>query len=779
MSAALNPLRHRTLNLLTAGLGALAFCAAEQAGWLALITLACLIASHALSSPTSHVRVPRLALNIAVATIVALTGYEIVSARQEVISSVSEFLVLILCVKLFDRQRVRDEAQLLGLGVFVAIGAVLTNNSLPTGVLLLSFTICAIVAFVLLQISAGEERNLARARDLGVTHLDPLIPAARRRHDLRAVVAVCIFGAIALGVVGFVVTPRNLVPNIARAWGDPRSGALTGFAESIRLGQTGLITEDTTPVMDVVVSDGDNNPARPDSTLYLRGAVLDRYNTVSGSWDTRDASEFPDGTGDSLRTGPGERVLIVSGNPTPPPAHVILRQEITIRKLREGQTRLFAAFRPIAIASESAARVRHNPTDGVLIRDTGPAGPFTYVVVSQRDFIDPLPRRIDDEPATRAPNPFAIGPINDLARSILAGPANDQAQTDFTLADATDIRRAARSIEAHLRERFAYSLRPPVPPRGVDPIEFFLFQGQRGHCEYFASAMAALCLSVGIEARVITGYAAGEFNPVVGHFTVRQSDAHAWVEVRLAPGRWETFDPTPPASLSHQQRSSSGLLGFLRQLYDAIEFTWIDNVVTFDQTRGGPPEAQRLNYLISLRSWLSGVAERVAAIMPAGGVAQILALAAIVGVLTLVTLAIVLLARAAGPWLRRFLRARSSDDPDARLTANDDRLRFYPQMLLLLRQGGLPKPRATPPLAFADQLRALHPSVAEHVRDLSDRFYAMRFGGRSAPQDHARAVESRLDALRQALADTRASDRTTSPADPRPGAPDNHARNNA
>ena len=53
--------------------------------------------------------------------------------------------------------------------------------------------------------------------------------------------------------------------------------------------------------------------------------------------------------------------------------------------------------------------------------------------------------------------------------------------------------------------------------------------------------------AAGVPARVVTGYQGGEFNPVDGYVTVRQSDAHAWAEVWLAgeagcaptrPPRW-------------------------------------------------------------------------------------------------------------------------------------------------------------------------------------------------------------------------------------------------
>ena len=37
--------------------------------------------------------------------------------------------------------------------------------------------------------------------------------------------------------------------------------------------------------------------------------------------------------------------------------------------------------------------------------------------------------------------------------------------------------------------------------------------------------------TLGIPTRLVTGYGPGERNPLTGYFEVKQSDAHAWLEV--------------------------------------------------------------------------------------------------------------------------------------------------------------------------------------------------------------------------------------------------------
>ncbi len=101
-------------------------------------------------------------------------------------------------------------------------------------------------------------------------------------------------------------------------------------------------------------------------------------------------------------------------------------------------------------------------------------------------------------------------------------------------------------VDAVLRmlnqEEFYYTLEPPL--LGSDPIDRFLFDTREGFCEHYASAFSVLMRNAGIPARIVLGYHGGEVNPLGGHLIVRQSDAHAWVEVWLDGLGWHRVDPT-------------------------------------------------------------------------------------------------------------------------------------------------------------------------------------------------------------------------------------------
>jgi hypothetical protein len=84
---------------------------------------------------------------------------------------------------------------------------------------------------------------------------------------------------------------------------------------------------------------------------------------------------------------------------------------------------------------------------------------------------------------------------------------------------------------------------------------FLLTPARRGHCQYFAGAMAVLLRMHGVPARVAVGFTQGEEDGDRRIITNR--DAHAWVEVRFPYAGWVAFEPTPTRSLPLPTSSTS------------------------------------------------------------------------------------------------------------------------------------------------------------------------------------------------------------------------------
>jgi hypothetical protein len=182
------------------------------------------------------------------------------------------------------------------------------------------------------------------------------------------------------------------------------------------------------------------------------------------------------------------------------------------------------------------------------------SGPYTATVTYSNATEDQLRTAGSDYPAWVGPyrnfgNFYAPDASDSLSR--LAG--NYRSSTtlkriqDLTLsivAGKTTSYDQAQAVENYLRSNYQYTLTPPVPPRDVDPLEYFLFTSKQGYCEYFASAMGDMLRSIGIPTRLVQGYGPGTFDEKLGRYIVRESDAHTWVETYFPQFGWIPFEPT-------------------------------------------------------------------------------------------------------------------------------------------------------------------------------------------------------------------------------------------
>ncbi|MCC7352681.1 MAG: transglutaminase domain-containing protein [Anaerolineae bacterium] len=99
------------------------------------------------------------------------------------------------------------------------------------------------------------------------------------------------------------------------------------------------------------------------------------------------------------------------------------------------------------------------------------------------------------------------------------------------------------ALETYLRG-FQYNEKIPAPPAGRDGVEYFLFDIKQGYCDYYASSLVVMARSLGIPARIATGYAQGEYHAELGAYRVKEADAHSWPEVYFPQYGWVEFEPT-------------------------------------------------------------------------------------------------------------------------------------------------------------------------------------------------------------------------------------------
>jgi protein-glutamine gamma-glutamyltransferase len=299
----------------------------------------------------------------------------------------------------------------------------------------------------------------------------------------------------------------------------------------------------------------------------------------------------------------------------------------------------------------------------------------------------------------------------ELARDLRAHAASDAAFVTATL----DYLRSGG---------FVYSLEPEA--LGTEQVDDFLFRTRTGFCGHYASAFVVLMRAAHVPARVVTGYLGGEWNPSGGYLVVRQADAHAWAEVWLEGRGWTRVDPTAVVEPERLQRGAFDLLSesmpastrllraapwlvHLLQRWDAANAWWNDRVVRFDY-------ATQLDVL-----------ERLGIRSPD---ARTLAWAFALVLLTWLGLI--------AWYLGRSLRPRR---PDAIARA-------YALLCRKLSRTGLVRAPHQGSLAYAEALRAGHPSLAEDAHALLAQYARLRYGV-PEPATRARDIEEFAGAVRR------------------------------
>lgn len=666
--------------------------------------------------------VPRLLINGVLMVVLAL-GLLLASADGRFnVERISEMLAMLLVVKLFDRRSARDAAEVLSLCVFLVFGAILTSLKLSVGLMLLVFCPLLVWAALVQQVVAAEEKaRLYRDR----------IGAPSRRtgtgqtvgRGLRRMTGGLTLAASMIAVVVFVFIPRGLAPSFLVNLTGGERNTVTGFNDTVELGRAGLISESHQKVLDLRVSDAQGgNMGGPGRIYYLRGAVLDNYE--QGRW-TRGQTQGPGR--ERYQTDAAGRL----GDP--PSGYAVIRQDATLREKPTRGSLLFAIQAPVAWEFGEQIRVGYDRQRGIL-RLEEDAKNLSYTVYSRV----PGARAAGELSAETIPSARLADFPSEAVRSLTVGLLEAQGLSGQRVPRTpTEIAAATRVIKDYL-ETFTYTL-DILRARG-DPIEWFL-DHKEGHCEYFASAMAAMCRSVGINARVVTGYLAVEYNDASGQYTVRESNAHAWVEVEHALGQWRPHDPTPSTDLQRVHAPSGSLLATARRWIDAVEFFWVDSVVAFDRgsqrrvlgsqdSAEDPPMAA----LEAISAWI----QRIRASGWVGLLQAVLAGAiAFVGVL--------IITMTAQAYFRR-LGIGGGTGPRVRILAGTRDVGEH--LLRTLHKAGHPKPPWKPLLAHVQDVPTDNVLFSDVVR----RLYAARFGTSPLSPEEAQTLRRTISQAGRALA---------------------------
>lgn len=582
-------------------------------------------------------------------------------------------------IELLPPTTVRGRALLTLLAFSELLLAAILSVNLNFFVFLVLFLLCAAGTLASGEIRRSLEASVVVAQGIS------------RRLGLRLAVLSCLLaaGILALTAVLFFVLPRTA--QVAFQYLVPERYRLAGFASEVKLGEIARLKQSHRPVMRVRFFG-----KQPELPLKWRGVALSRFD--GRRWYNPSESEQLLPVRDRLLSLPWV-------GPWRPGTR--LSYEVVLDAAAANA--LFFAGTPELIWINQPA-VARGPNDS--FRLLAPGGTIRYGVHSLLPEDRPriaLPRRPVPEEVLECC--LALPPLDPritaLAQRLTEG---------FTSAE-----KSARAIEAYLRDNYRYSTEAPRQAP-ADPVAYFLFERRRGHCEYFASAMAVLLRAIGIPSRLVTGFQSGVYNPVSGWTVIRASDAHSWVEAYLPATGWTTFDPTPPDP-SSPRLTPLARLGFY---LDAAETFWQEWVLGYDQARQLVLASRMESSGRSFGArWISAVRRRIAAWQKAGEhwasrLGRWLGLAAAGVGVSLV----------AAPALMRWRKARRRwQQVRAGAVVASDATLLYRCMLRMLERRGYRKPPWLTPNEFAATLPA--PRLAELVGAFTAAYNRLRYAGQA------------------------------------------------
>lgn len=298
------------------------------------------------------------------------------------------------------------------------------------------------------------------------------------------------------------------------------SSASTGFSDAVQLGQTSSVSVSRQVVMRVRVLEGEPL-LMPE---LWRGATMSYYRKEGwhGMPVGQNETRYPTDA-DWSRTRLGRiwtrtatteaRIKLRVDCPAPGPERIFA--PLSAQRI---ETRLFSDIEPLR--------------DGTLRCAVAPVLGYEMTVGNDSiGLLDPPPKideyvQLDDD---KIPQAVALRLLDAIE----------------PLGSRPDPSAVADACRDYLSRTFSYLL--PGERGAARNLTEFINGAGGGHCEYFATALALMLRLHEIPCRIATGYRVSEWNEESSEFIVRDSHAHAWVEVWDAQRGWYSVDATPAA----------------------------------------------------------------------------------------------------------------------------------------------------------------------------------------------------------------------------------------
>ena len=635
--------------------------------------------------------------------------FDAISLESQLPEVLGRFVVWLTVIKLYGKRTVENEAQLLLLSLLLLAVGALYATSLLFGMLLVVWTGFAAWVMLLYQLHQGmetmrTERYNAVPIDYPTPWTRPVTGSHARKtfHRCASILLIFVFFGSALF---FVAVPRK-VANVKVE----QSTAIDDLLERMELKPDQDIKLSNKKMMSVSLMNQSGESIRLPQGLRLRGAALNEYQG-HGVWET--GSHFKS----SIKTVSDRfSQLSVTGNETN-----ALVMDVS---LFQPMSKVYSIYRPIGIETDPPTTITMNLANSTMGLVLGSNPLLSYrVLINLEDTVI--------SPYSQKQHHYQNEEVYSLALEILKNNSisEDELSTSFEARS-----RAARAIELYLHSNeFTYStsssgvpiLRKAAISRANDPAAEFLLRMKSGHCEFFAAAMVAMCDTVNIPSRIVTGFYANRWDESTKSYVVLGRDAHAWVEVETEPLSWETFDPTPSSVDSPIVQEPMTFAQNIRINWDYWNSIWQEYVFGYDSSM-----QKRLviavnpywrNHLKSVVNFSKKIFSSVSKWFDIGAGGR-LWIDLVMGAAILSGIALLIL---------RWRRKRTTKLLRFSQQVNNEvavvNVEFYAQLQRVLARKGLVRPTHIPAMTWVHSLK-LSVSSDTIATSLSSTYYKIRYG---------------------------------------------------
>lgn len=744
----------RRLLFLQVMLGVLTLCIAMGQPWLVVAAVSLGLFGWWWFEHVLHRRLPGWMVTTGGLLALLILLIEHFVLKQRMVVAMAHFTLLLQGLLVFGHRRPRDTIAMIAISLIQVILACVVSVSMIFGLLMIGY--CLLLTWTLsrLQIEVAVSDRYREGIPNPHNHLRLPIP-------LRLLIFAVVFLCLSVGLTCFVLMPRSEQGSLTSRINSTLKESSSGYNERVDVTTSPEFEGSDEAVLQLRVTSHGESFRGAGQVYLLRGMVFDQYDPTSHQWlrgvDAQARYQ-------RIKMEMGQALLAkvdsISG---------MLEGQIVLR--RRVQESLFTVLPTISVASPNLDKIEFNPLDQVVrsSHSGAPGGALAYRIywpffqrievpgayfdqLDESPSVNRLTRIFSERQTHRYARgwPMDTDQIRGMAMEILK--REGLSRDPDALHDDADLQ-IANALATELRNNFRYMRFNPRPNEELDPVTDFLINHHTGHCELFASGLAALCRSVGIPSRLVVGYRVSEYNPDGEYYVAREKHAHAWVEVAIEPmAGWRPLDATPESALEEFHAEEQSILHRIRAYYEHLEFAWIGSIVVYDERARDLMVSWARNIPLAaadIATALQSIYQEVAtwfALMTGsslalwGGISMTL-FGIAVGLLARLMMrdkaSLGLLGVEESHWLENRRQIRQ--------------MRFYLKMIAMLRAHGYVRPTWQTPRAFAEELSDANPMRFGPVVALTDLFYAVRFGQASLnPTDLTRA-HAHLSALSDAL----------------------------